>query len=253
LKPESSINFSAGFATTPIDNLTFTSDFYYIAIDDRITITGFLGDGTGTDSIGHILTNIGSRATTAQYFTNAINTRTRGLDITGDYTVETMGGTAGLNAVFNFTRTTIPNEDNIPIPPELKGTGATLVNKYDEGGLLAITKERPAWRSTVTGQYRRGWWNGMARYSYYGKYSSSLYSYSGADVQNYDGKGLVDAELGFTPVQGFKISVGGRNLFDVYPDRMSENNGFDIFPWPPASPFGYNGRYVYTRVELTGR
>jgi iron complex outermembrane receptor protein len=253
LKPESSINFSAGLATTPIDNLTFTTDFYYIAIDDRITITGFLGDGTGTDSIGHILANIGSRALTAQYFTNAINTRTRGLDVTGDYTVETMGGTAGLNAVFNFTRTTIPNEDNIPLPPQLEGTGATLVNKYDEGGLLAITKERPAWRSTVTGQYRRGWWNGMARYSYYGKYSSSLYSYSGSDVQNYTGKGLVDAELGFTPVLGFKLSVGGRNLFDVYPDRMSENNGFDIFPWPPASPFGYNGRYVYTRVELTGR
>ena len=253
LKPESSINFSAGFATTPVDNLTFTSDFYYIAIDDRITITGFLGDGTGTDSIGHILTNIGSRATTAQFFTNAINTRTRGLDITGDYTVAAMGGTAGLNAVFNFTRTTIPNEDNIPLPPELEGTGATLVNKYDEGGLLAITKERPAWRSTVTGQFKRDAWNALARYSYYGKYTSSLYSYSGSDVQNYNGKGLVDAELGFTPVLGFKVSVGGRNIFDTYPDRMSENNGFDIFPWPPASPFGYNGRFVYTRVELTGR
>ena len=253
LKPESSINFSAGFATTPVDNLTFTSDFYYIAIDDRITITGFLGDGSGTDSVARILASVGSRATTAQFFTNAINTRTRGLDITGDYKVETMGGTAGLNAAFNFTRTTIPNEDNIPLPPQLQGTGATLVNKYDEGGLLAITKERPAWRSTVTGQYARGVWNGLARYSYYGKYTSSLYSYSGADVQNYRGKGLVDAELGFTPLPGFKISLGGRNLFDIYPDRMSEANGYDIFPWPPASPFGYNGRYVYSRVELTGR
>src|SRR6266576_1563901 len=251
LKPESSINFSAGFATTPVDNLTFTSDFYYIAIDDRITITGFLGDGT--DSVSAILRNIGSRATTAQFFTNAIDTRTRGLDVTGNYTVETLGGTAGLSAVFNFTRTTIPNEDNIPLPPELEGTGVTLVNKYDEGGLLAITKERPAWRSTVTGLYNRGAWNGMARYSYYGKYTSALYSYSGADVQNYRGKSLVDAELGFTPVRGFKLSVGGRNLFDVYPDRMSENNGFDIFPWPPASPFGYNGRFVYTRLEVTGR
>src|SRR5213075_1752874 len=87
-----------------------------------------------------ILRNIGSRATTAQFFTNAIDTRTRGLDLTGNYTIETLGGTVGLNAVFNFTRTTIPNEDNIPLPPELQGTGVTLVNKYDEGGLLAITK-----------------------------------------------------------------------------------------------------------------
>jgi len=251
LKPESSKNFSAGFAATPIENLTFTSDFYYIAIDNRIAITGFLGDGT--DSVSAILRNVGSRATTAQFFTNAIDTRTRGLDITGDYTVATLGGTAGLNAVFNFTRTTIPNEDNIPLPPQLQGTGVTLINKYDEGGLLAITKERPAWRSTVTGLYRRGAWNGMARYSYYGKYTSSLYSYSGSDVQNYRGKGLVDAELGFTPAPGFKLSVGARNIFDVYPDGMNEGNGFDIFPWPPASPFGYNGRFLYTRLELTGR
>jgi iron complex outermembrane receptor protein len=251
LKPESSKNFSAGFALTPVENLTFTSDFYYIAINDRITITGFLGDGT--DSVSRILANIGSPATTAQYFTNAIDTRTRGVDLTGNYSLETLGGTAGLNAIFNFTRTTIPNEDNIPLPPELQGTGVTLVNKYDEGGLLAITKERPAWRGTVTGTYARGAWNGMARYAYYGKYTSALYSYSGSDVQNYRGKSLVDAELGFSPMQGFKLSIGGRNLFDVYPDRMNEGNGFDIFPWPPASPFGYNGRYLYTRLEITGR
>jgi iron complex outermembrane receptor protein len=253
LRPETSKNFSAGFAATPVENLTFTSDFYYIAIDHRIAITGFLGDGSGTDSVAGLLRGVGSSATTAQYFTNAINTRTRGLDITGDYTVETLGGTAGLNAVFNFTRTTIPNEDNIPLPPELEGTGVTLINKFDEGGLLAITKERPAWRSTVTGLYRRGEWNGMARYSYYGKYSSSLYSYSGGDVQTYGAKGLVDAELGFSPMPRFKLSVGARNIFDVYPDGMNEGNGFDIFPWPPASPFGYNGRFLYTRLELTGR
>jgi len=249
LKPESSINFSAGFAATPVDNLTFTSDFYWIRLNDRITITGFLD----TDSVATILRNIGSRAEAAQYFTNAIDTRTIGLDITGDYTVGTFGGIASLNAAFNFTRTTIPNENSIPLPPELEGTGEDLIGKYDEGGLLAMTKERPAWRSTLTGQFKRGVWNGLARYSYYGKYTSSLYSYSGSDVQNYNGKGLVDAEIGMAPVQGFRISVGARNIFDTYPDRMSENNGFDIFPWPPASPFGYNGRFVYTRVELTGR
>lgn len=249
LKPESSVNFSAGFAATPVDNLTFTSDFYYIRLDDRVTITGFLD----TDSVATILRNIGSRAEAAQYFTNAINTRTRGLDITGDYTKVTFGGTANLNAAFNFTRTTIPNENSIPLPPELQGTGEELIGKFDEGGLLAMTKERPDWRATLTGQFKRGAWNGLGRYSYYGKYSSSLYSYSGADVQNYGGKGLVDAEVGFAPLNGFRLSLGARNIFDVYPDRMSANNGFDIFPWPPASPFGYNGRFVYTRVELTGR
>ncbi len=249
LKAESAQNFSAGFAFTPIENLTLTTDFYFIRIDDRIVLTGFLD----TDSVATILRNSGSRAEAAQYFTNAIDTRTRGLDVTGDYRIAALGGTVGLNAVFNFTRTTIPNEDNIPLPPELKGTGEDLIGKYDEGGLLAMTKERPAWRSTVTAQYTRGAWNGLTRLASYGKYTSSLYGYCAECAQTYSAESLVDAELGYSPVRGFKVSVGTRNLFDVYPERMSADNGFDIFPFPPASPFGYNGRFVYTRLEWTGR
>ena len=96
--------------------------------------------------------------------------------------------------------------------------------------------------------------NGLLRYSYYGKYTSALYSYSEEGVQEYDAKGLVDAEIGWRPFGGtLKLSLGGRNLFDVYPDRMSAANGFDIFPYPPASPFGYNGRYLYTRLEWAGQ
>jgi len=249
LKAESSQNYSAGLAVTPIQNLTLTADLYFIRIDGRIVLTGFLD----TDSVASILRKIGSRAEAAQYFTNAIDTRTRGVDVTGDYRIGALGGTVGINAAFNYTRTTIPNEDNIPLPPELVGTDEDLIGKYDEGGLLAMTKERPAWRTTVTGQYTRGAWSGLARVSSYGKYTSSLYGYCAECVQTYSAKSLVDAELGFAPVTGLKLSVGGRNLFDVYPDKMSEANGFDIFPFPPASPFGYNGRYVYGRVEWTGR
>jgi len=51
------------------------------------------------------------------------------------------------------------------------------------------------------------------------------------------------------------LSVGVRNLFDTYPDQPTNdfNNNFLTFPWAAASPFGYNGRYIYSRasVELT--
>jgi len=48
------------------------------------------------------------------------------------------------------------------------------------------------------------------------------------------------------------FSLGARNLFDIYPDRAKDdfNNNFGTFPWAAASPFGYNGRYVYTRASL---
>lgn len=245
LKAESSINYSIGFAATPVQRFTMTADFYFIAVDDRIVLTGFLD----TPGVVTILQNAGSRAEAAQYFTNAIDTRTRGLDVTGDYRTDALAGTLGFKAVLNFTRTTIPNENNIPLPPELSGTGEELIGKYDEGGLLAITKERPDWRGTLTADYGRKAWDALVRYSYYGKYTSSLYSYSGSDVQTYSGKGLTDVEVGYA-FRGQRLAIGARNILDVYPDRMSANNGFDIFPFPPASPFGYNGRFVYTRLEL---
>ena len=59
----------------------------------------------------------------------------------------------------------------------------------------------------------------------------------------------MDAELGYQFNQ-VNLSFGVRNLFDVYPDQASEMNSFDIFPWAAASPFGYNGRYLYTRAEM---
>lgn len=245
LEAESSINLSLGVAATPVEGFTLTADAYHIAVDDRIVLTGFLDE----PGVVAILQGINSRAEAAQYFTNAIDTRTRGLDLTADYRTFALAGALGFNAAFNITRTTIPNENNIPLPPELAGTGEELIGKYDEGGLLAITKERPDWRGTFTADYSRNALSGLLRYSYYGKYTSSLYSYSGSDAQTYSGKGLTDVELAYT-FRSQKLAIGSRNIFDVYPDRMSANNGFDIFPFPPASPFGYNGRYVYTRLEL---
>ena len=246
LEAESSRNLSAGFAVTPVESFTLTADLYWIGVDDRIVLTGFLD----TDSVASILRGIGSRAEAAQYFTNAIDTRTTGADITADWRAPVWRGTAGLNLSVNYTTTTIPNEDEIPLPRELEGTGEELIGKYDEGGLLAMTKERPKWRGTLTGQYAWGGWSGLARYAYYDGYTSSLYSYSESGVQEYGAKGLVDLELGFRPVPAFKLAIGARNLFDVYPDRMTYDNGFDIFPFPPASPFGYNGRFVYTNIEI---
>jgi len=82
--------------------------------------------------------------------------------------------------------------------------------------------------------------------------------------ERYGAKTLVDAEMGYRFGQ-VDLSVGVRNLFDVYPDQPKSqvivdsfgdtsqqfNNNFGTFPWAAASPFGYNGRFVYTRASIT--
>jgi iron complex outermembrane recepter protein len=134
-------------------------------------------------------------------------------------------------------------------PPELEGTDAVLFDRYIEGGLNAIEHERPEWRGTLTSELQRAAWRGLVRASYYGRYVSSLYSYSEAGAQEYSPEWILDAELGWSLRDRIRLSVGARNLFDNFPDKMIPDNSFGMFLYPSASPFGFNGRFVYTRLE----
>ena len=245
LRPETSVNASGGMAFTPFAGLNVTADYYWIDLDHRILLTTSLG----TDSVAAILHNAGLAVDAAQYFTNAVHTRTQGVDLTAEWrrTLAT-DRTVSLSGVFNWTRNHIVSAGDLP--PELAGTGAVLFDPFGEGGLLALEKERPQWRSTLTGIYAPGPWRFLARASSYGKVESSLYSYSGDAVQTYPSKTLLDVEVGRRFTGRGRLSIGARNLLDTFPDRMSADNGFGLFLYPPASPFGYNGRYLYARMEI---
>jgi iron complex outermembrane receptor protein len=69
-------------------------------------------------------------------------------------------------------------------------------------------------------------------------------------VQEYDAKALLDAEVGYRFGERFGVSVGARNLLDEFPDRAIFDNSFGIFNLPSASPFSFNGRYLYLRTDF---
>ncbi|HWK88659.1 MAG TPA: TonB-dependent receptor, partial [Longimicrobium sp.] len=131
LREETSRSASAGIAVTPAARLNLTADYYFIDLDDRIMLTTELGG----DEVAAILASRGLQATAARYFTNAVHTRTHGVDVTAGYRLPAAGGTVDLDGIFNYTKTEIV--DAIPLPPELEGTGAVLFDPFGEGGLLA--------------------------------------------------------------------------------------------------------------------
>ena len=48
------------------------------------------------------------------------------------------------------------------------------------------------------------------------------------------------------------MALGANNVFDVYPDKTIKRNSFNgIFQHSGYSPFGFNGRYIYTRLDMT--
>jgi len=258
LRAEKSVNLSAGFVFSPVENVTFTVDAFQIKIDHRILLSATFSDSvTGLILASHGFTNVGA----IQYFTNGLDTRTRGLDVTGSLRMAAGPGTIDWSAAVNYTSNKITHLD--PRPAVFDTTTSSVSGIIDSVTYIGITEERPDWRGTLTGQYAAGRVHGLVRGSYYGKFSSAQPGYCDLCRERYGAKSLFDAEVGYR-FASVDISLGVRNLFDTYPDQpksqvivdqfndrsMDYNNNFGTFPWAAASPFGYNGRYLYARAEM---
>ena len=247
LKAERSLNVSAGLAVTPLEGLTVTADLYEIWLKDRIILGATFADPTTKA----YLQSLGISGIDAiQYFTNGLDTKTTGVDLTADLQIPMSGDRSlSFNVSANYGKTAITRVDALPAVVTSHTAETRLL---DEVTTVAITRERPDWRATLTTNYKQGPWRGLARASYYGTFASAQPAFTDGYTETYPSRTLVDAEAGYT-LAGVELSLGARNLFDTYPGKakLDFNNNFGVFPWAAASPFGYNGRYLYTRATYT--
>jgi iron complex outermembrane receptor protein len=229
-----------------MDNLTLAVDAFHIKINDRILL-GATFDNGDTVVARILLENGFTTIGGVQFPTNALDTKTNGIDLTGNLRLPTGNGTLDLNAGVNYTKNSIVRVGGLP--PILQGTNTDFTGALDLLTTLAITKERPDWRGTLTANWSTGRFHALGRGSYYGSGESA--EFGGVVGERFSGKTLFDAEVGYRFNQ-MGISIGAKNLFDIYPSRMNDlnNNNDYTFPWAVASPFGYNGRYVYVRTEV---
>ena len=79
LKPEQSRNYSGGLVLNPVGSLDITADFYRIDIDDRVILT----DNFTGAKIAALLAPFA--ANSARFFSNAIDTSTKGVDLIANY------------------------------------------------------------------------------------------------------------------------------------------------------------------------
>jgi len=78
--------------------------------------------------------------------------------------------------------------------------------------------------------------------------------------QTYGAKWITDLSASYTLLSRYAFTVGADNIFDIYPDRnvnpgnAATGNGglsnFGLFPYNGISPFGFNGRFVYTKLSV---
>ena len=245
LQEETSINLRGGLAWSPTNNLNFTVDFYHIEINDRILL-GATFDGSSDPVIAKILADSGlTQIAGVQFPTNALDTKTDGVDVVGNYRKAALRGTFDFSLSFNFTRNKITRIDGLPAI--LVGRGSSYTSALDLVTINSIEKNRPDRRSSLTTNYSAGRFHAMGRLSDYGKFIDG--SLDG--LETFGAKLLFDTEVGYR-FDAINISLGVRNLFNVYPDqtKIADNTNNGTFIWPAASPFGYNGRFIYIRSEI---
>jgi iron complex outermembrane receptor protein len=245
LKEESALNLSTGFAWTPTQEFTVTVDYYHIKINDRILL-GATFDGTSDTVVARILADSGlTTIAGVQFPTNAIDSKTDGVDLTANWHLLAGPGAFDFNGQFNYTKNKITRID--PLPEILQGTATIYTSLLDPVTINAIEANRPDSRFTFATTYTQGRVQGVARVMYYGKFKDG--SLDG--IETFGAKTLFDAEVGYR-WENVRLATGIRNLFNVYPDQVTveanTNNG--TFIYPGASPFGYNGRFIYARTEI---
>jgi iron complex outermembrane receptor protein len=239
LEPETSLHTGAGVVVTPIPALDITIDYYRIAIDDRIVLSG----NFTAAPIAVLLAPFGANG--ARFFTNAIDTRTHGVDMTANYRMELhAAGDVQLHAGYNNTRSKVVGA--IATPAELIGFESVLFDRIEQ---RRIECGQPKDNLRLGGDWRRNRLGVGLDVARYGEFCS--FTLSPADDQTYGAKWLTDVEASYRTA-GYTLAVGVQNLFDVFPDRNTAVNSFNgIQTFPSQSPFGMNGRALYARLGWT--
>jgi iron complex outermembrane receptor protein len=251
LKEETSKNGSVGIVLRPVSNFSVTADLWRIDIDNRIVFSSNIAPESGacataaTCPIKAILDPL--KVGQAQFFTNAIDTETKGLDIVAEHTTRWPGSTLVLSAQLDFNRTEVTGRHSDS--PVL--SGAQL---FDDAQVTLIERGQPRQHHVVAADYTRGAWNGNVRANYYGEVQGQ--GFTAPFVQTWDAKWLVDAAVRYNFTKNLSVTVGSNNLFNTFPSRWDPvraapfpQMGF-TYCWETC-PIGVNGRSYYARLDMT--
>lgn len=243
LKPEKSLNLTAGVAFER-GPFRLTIDTYQIEVDDRIVKTEFLGTAAnGGSAIRAILNANGvANVDSAQFFANAIDTRTRGVDVVAEYTLRTATlGNFRLNAAYSYNRTTITHI--IDTPRQLAALNVTLFGRQAQQDLVAAT---PRTKLVLTNDWSLGPLHVLGRVTRFGRYVEASNVASGD--RTFGAKWIADLDVGYDISDRLTLSAGANNLFDTYPDRNGAIASDGSGAYGNFAPFGLSGGFYYGRV-----
>jgi len=271
LQEETSSSYSIGFAAKPFKGLELTVDAYQIDIDNRIVLTNnFTGGGNAPlqaqlDAAG---------AGTANFFSNAIDTRARGLETVLSYSTKFArkhSFRATLAAIFidNEVKKGADGKPIIKASPVLVSTGQ-LGNYFNREDQSRIEVANPSNKLSLTLNYKVSKFGAMVRFVNFGKveyldpsinpanpgaFPMNAFNNNARETldQVFESKLVTDLSLSYQLIKQLALTIGANNLFDVYQDRHTHSgnmsSGRFVFS-RRVQQQGFNGAYYFARLKF---
>ena len=265
LKAESSVNYNIGISSNFINNLSVSLDLYSIMIKDRIVTTGrFAADAD--PRFGDILDPI--NVSQAQFFSNAVDTKTAGVDYSMKYRYTFGKNELNFSLLGNWTKTTVrQNEEGnkvIKTPQLLNGFEDTFFNREEVSRIEVAQPKSKVILSAIYKSRRIEAHVGMTRFGEV-RYihpedeleSSWVVNAFSNQIetrdQTFSAKWLTNINIKYAVFNNLKLTLGGSNIFDVFPDKHkhSANVSNGIFRYSRrVSQFGLRGAFWFMKVGI---
>ena len=212
-----------------------TIDGYIVHVDDRIVLTGAFAQDD--PDIGDELRRLNVAA--AQFFTNALDMNTKGLDIVVAHQLYLGEQRLRWSVAANFNDIEI---GEIHTNAKLRGKEETYFGPREQAFLVAAAPGSKI-GLTLDHNYRR--LDTQLRITNFGHVS--LIDFLGTR-DHYEAKAVTDVSIGYRLNDRLSVTVGGANIFNVYPtaqDTETETGGL----WD-AVQMGFSGAFYFARVGL---
>ena len=214
LDAEKSTNFTIGLGGKLTNTLSFTVDYYNIAVKDRIVLSNEIG-GTpaGDTALDQILSD--NNLSDVSFFVNAIDTKTSGIDVVLSQKSIALGsGLLDLNLSGNYT---IQNERDGAVnnPQLVEDSGQSVVDATQEA--LFFTS-RPETKWILGANYEMGKFGFNLNNTYFGKTTFKQQGMSNDLRTEFTPKIVTDLGINFNATDKLTIALNVNNILNVLPE-----------------------------------
>lgn len=234
LQPETSKNLSFGAVYNPTEAFTVSLDGYQIEVDDRITASQTF-TLTNDQRIALAATGVvdALNINRLNFFTNAYDTRTRGLDLVGSH------------------RWTFAKDQNLLVTVALNRNDTKMLRAkpglVSNEGRVNLESRIPKFNGNITFEYNRAKYSLMARVRHFGTWTSAD---SPTLIQTFSAQTLFDVSGTWRFSRRLSLTVGAENLFDQYPDKAIFNVAAGLI-YSRFSPYDTDGGRAFARLNFS--